>query len=50
MGQPPLPYDAKFTKCGDGENSFSFENYVFSNNSCLMFCSHGKGISDYIYG
>ena len=30
------PYDAKFTKCGDSENSFSFESYAFSNN-CLLF-------------
>ena len=31
-----LPYDTKFTKCGDSENSFSFESYAFSNN-CLPF-------------
>ena len=31
-----LPYNAKFTKCGDSESSFSFKSYAFSNN-CLLF-------------
>ena len=37
-----LPYNAKFTKCGDSENSFLLKSYAFSNN-CLLCCSHGKG-------
>ena len=37
-----LPYDAKFTKCGDSKNSFSFKSYTISYN-CLPFYSHGKG-------
>ena len=31
-----LPYVAKFTKCDDSENSFSFESYGFSNNHLLF--------------
>ena len=30
------PYDAKFTKCEDSENSFLSESYAFSKN-CLLF-------------
>ena len=35
-------YDAKFTKCGDSENSFSFESYGISNNCLLRKFSTGN--------
>ena len=40
-----LPYNAKFTKCGDSESSFSFESYTFSNSCLLFLCSWERGFS-----
>ena len=37
------PYDAKFTKCGYSENSFSFKSYAISNNCILFLFSWEKG-------
>ena len=33
----------KFTKCGDSENSFSFESYGFSNNHPLFLFPWERG-------
>ena len=31
------PYDVKLFKCGDSENSFSFESYMAFSIKCLLF-------------
>ena len=39
-----LPHDAESFKCGDSENSFSFESSVWAYLIiAYCFCSHGKG-------
>ena len=40
-----LSYDAKFTKCGDSENSFLFESYGFSNNRLLFLFPWERGLA-----
>ena len=39
------PYNAKFTKCRDSENSFSLESYAFSNNCQPLLFSWERGFS-----
>ena len=39
------PYDAKFTKCGDSENSILFGSFGFSNNLLLFLFPWERGFA-----